>query len=118
MRKRGNISADRWVKIMCDYSAEGVWMRGGAVALDGFPVSENLKARLRGWQRYYEMNAAPETEVFFDVALFSRVGLDIARAVKAELPDWTVVYFDEALLAAAPESAPKSAYIYEIVLSD
>jgi hypothetical protein len=32
----------------------------------------------------------------FDYEPFSQEGLAIAHAIKMELPDWTVVYFDEA----------------------
>jgi hypothetical protein len=46
----------------------------------------------------------------FDFVAFAREGLKIAKAVKMELPHWTVTYWDEALdwyLAQGTRPAPR-----------
>jgi len=45
--EKKRFSEDKWVRIMCDFSAEGIWARsGGAVELDELPVSPELRGRL------------------------------------------------------------------------
>lgn len=86
---------------MCDFFAEGVWdIKGRGCSAEELPISADLLARLRSWQAHYdEWYPSPADEPGeyppFDDLAFSREGLEIAKAVKAELPDWTVVYFDE-----------------------
>ena len=88
----------RWVRIMAVFGSEGVWqMDGTEGALDDLPVPKALRDRLDAWQAAYDDHddmdeAAPR----LDVARFSAEGFAIARAVKAALPDWTVMYHDEA----------------------
>lgn len=87
----------RWVRIMAVYGSEGVWqMDGTEGVLDDLPVPRALRDRLDAWQAVYDDHddmdeAAPK----LDVARFAAEGLAIARAVKAALPEWTVVYHDE-----------------------
>jgi len=113
------LKRDRWVRIMCDYSAEGVWDRHGAAcrAAD-LPVSAETLAMLHGWQAWYEHAAgSPMTPVFDDVA-HAALGLFVARCVKRELPDWTVVYFDDAKPRDGWEPGmPRDHFEYEIVLA-
>ena len=90
------------VRIMCDFCADGVWSAPSIPnsTMDGFRVSDALWQRLQDWQRWHD---SAETEPFadpdFDLTGFVAEGYAIARAVKAELPDWIVLYFDEALHA-------------------
>lgn len=102
---------DKWVRIMCDFSAEGVWDRSGAPADPSeLPVSDLVRQRLGLWQERYELEA--DSSSWDDVrGSFTAEGLEIARLVKIELPDWTVVYFDEAQAAL---NAPRSLYEYEV----
>ncbi|MBP7000023.1 hypothetical protein [Amaricoccus sp.] len=88
---------DKWVHIFCDYSADGVWEKdGGACCAEELPVSPELIERIRAWQMVYETN-----EIYRGVTeweheeQFCREGREIAHAVKAALPDWTVIYLDE-----------------------
>jgi hypothetical protein len=93
---------DKWVRVMCDFSAEGLWRSDGAsIDSSEIPISQGLKDRLRAWQDNYEKNCEvylppSEQKRHLDLKAFSDEGREIARAIKAELPDWTVVYFDEA----------------------
>jgi len=71
-------------------------------------------ARIRAWQDWYETNEDWRGDMRFDIDGFSREGLAIARAAKAELPDWTIVYFDEAAMRRHMDG-PRHLYEYEIV---
>lgn len=110
---------ERWVRIMCDFSAEGVWHQNGAAgSLDGLPLSVGLQAMIRGWQAWYELSDlsdAASTEVF-DVATHAAFGLCISRMVERELPAWTVVYHDEGRAAGWQPGQRRGALEYEITL--
>lgn len=100
--QENSLVARKWVRIMCDFSADGVWDKEGCCCdADDLPVPADLIARIRAWQAKYEYEApTPASEDYvpgsFDDRAFSREGLAIAQAVKRALPDWTVIYFDEA----------------------
>jgi hypothetical protein len=106
----------KWVRIMADYAADGVWDKTGAgCCADELPIEPTLVERLRAWQAWFDdLSDDNERNPDWDAAAFAREGLAIARAVKAALPDWTVIYFDEAALAAASRGAPHSIFQYEI----
>ena len=61
------------------------------------PLSPKLRARLARWCARFQKSF--ETEI--DLDAFAAEGRAIARAVKAELPAWSIVYFDEAAAARA-----------------
>ena len=88
----------RWVRLMAVFGSEGVWqMDGTEGALDDLPVPLPLRDRIDAWQAAYdEHDDMDEDAPALDVARFAAEGLAIARALKAALPDWTVVYHDEA----------------------
>lgn len=91
--------SDRWVRIMADYCSEGVWdSEGCGCSVDDLPLSDGLRAAIR--------------------AEFSAHGLALARQVKAELPDWTVIYFDEEQAAKAGWGGDRSAFEYEVKAGD
>ncbi len=104
----------RWLRIMAVYGSEGVWqMDGTEGVLDDLPVSKALRDRLDAWQAVYDEHddmddAAPR----LDVDRFAAEGLAIARAVKAALPDWTVIYHDE---AKSVQGLPREACESEIL---
>lgn len=91
---------DRWVRIFCDYSADPVWAKsGGNCELSDLPVSKGLSARMRAWaNRYEKMPLSGGVLDWSEGRAHVAEGLEIARAVKRELPDWTVIYLDEAAL--------------------
>ena len=110
------LGRSRWIRIMADYWADGVWdVDGCACAADELPISAELVARLRAWQAGYDASDALEPAHELDAGAFGAEGLAIARAVKAELTDWTVVYFDEARSGGLPTPAQESQQ-YEIKL--
>ena len=109
MTKR-SFEDDKWVRIMADFCADGVWLKDGAgTTADDLPISTRLRDELRSWQRAYDKDG---DEPGFDAAVFSKWGYKIALDVKRELPDWIVIYFDE----ARANMKPALDYEYEIRL--
>lgn len=106
------LKRDKWIRIMSDYCADGVWQKDGAgTSADELPVPKPLIARLRAWQELY-------TSEEVDEPAFSIEGLLIAQEVKKALPDWTVIYFDNAAADGVRGSwipgQDRSAFEYEI----
>jgi hypothetical protein len=101
----------RHLHLMADYGSAGVWDHDGA-PLDpaNLPLSPKLRARLARWCDRFEKSF--ETEI--DLEAFAAEGRAIARAVKAELPDWSIVYFDEAEAARAQYQGGPATYDTEI----
>lgn len=107
---RSYFAETKWVRIMNDYSASGVWGKDGAAyEPSDLPLPADLQDQILAWAEEWE---AEETSV----GEMTNKGLAIAKAVKAELPDWTVVFFDEAKLASAPNTEDRSVFEYEIEL--
>lgn len=103
----------KWVRIMGDYCADPLWGPDGTMeALDDLPVSADLRARLAAWEKWFDLHSLDNPD--FDKAAFSSAGLALAREVKAQLPDWTVIYFDEAAAAGKPPGAPRETFEYEV----
>ena len=111
-----SLEGRRWVRIMADFYADGVWNLAGESCLsDDLPISTALLKRLQAWQEWYDRDCDQEERIF-DLKAFAAEGLAIARAVKAELPDWTVVYHDES--KAGDYRGPRFVFEYEITLPE
>jgi hypothetical protein len=104
---------------MCDVCADGVWdVEGASSCADDLPITLALVARIRAWQDWYDRDY-DEEDGPFDRAAFAAEGLAIARAVKAELPDWTVLYLDEAKLHRhLRDTVPRSVFECEVILPE
>ncbi|HET8612265.1 MAG TPA: hypothetical protein VFL92_05815 [Sphingomonas sp.] len=87
---------DQWLRVDCDYFAEGLWdERGRMISLSNVPISQPLRRRILAWQEWYDEKAEPEPcSTSYDWELHDLVRIDIARALKRELPDWTIVAGD------------------------
>lgn len=110
-----SLASEKWVRILADSCADGVWERGGgACRAEGLPVSAELVSRIKAWQRWYDRDENDWGIFKGDLQAFSAEGLAIARALKRELPDWTVVYFDDDACENAASNAPRIEYEYEI----
>ena len=110
-----NLVEHKWVRLLADSCADGVWARDGCSGLaDDLPVSAQLILRIRAWQAWYDRDEDDWGLFKGDVEAFSNEGREIARALKAELPDWTVVYFDKAASERHPDG-PRTHFEYEIV---
>jgi hypothetical protein len=91
-----SLTDDKWVRIMADYCAEAIWDREGASeSIEKLPVSAGLRAALVGWQLWYDHDCPHDGTSWPDSATFSAVGQELAKAVKRELPEWEVIYFNE-----------------------
>jgi hypothetical protein len=113
------------VRIVADYCSKGYQLLGEEARAGGdLPVSEALAVRLLAWNDRYEADCHPAdyedvTGMRFDFVAFAREGLEIAKAVKRELPQWTVIYWDEGLdwyLARDPRTYDPARAEYEITL--
>jgi hypothetical protein len=105
----------KWVRIMCDYSADPLWGPDGAMNyLEDLPVTPDLRQRLFDWEKIYDMQDIGAETPSYDVAEFSRTGLELAREVKRQLPDWTIIYFDEEAFSGKLPNAPREVFEYEI----
>jgi hypothetical protein len=96
---------------MADYGAAGVWDHDGT-PLDPteLPLSAKLRARLARWCAHFEKSFERD----IDLDAFAAEGRAIARAVKSELPAWSIVYFEEAEAADADYRGAPAAYDIEI----
>lgn len=112
------------VRIVADYGSCGYQLADPAAQAYGtLPVGEGLLSRLTAWNDAYESCDPEAYEDLsggrFDFVAFAADGLKIAQAVKRALPDWTVLYWDEALdwyLSREPRSYVSGRCEYEIVL--
>ena len=97
--------------LMADYGSAGVWDHdGNPLDPPGCHSGDKLRARLARWCARFERSFEGE----IDLDAFATEGRAIARAVKAELPDWSIVYFDEAEAARAKYQGTPAAYDTEI----
>jgi hypothetical protein len=118
MRKIKGMLEEKRVCIMCDFSPDPVWASAGFnESLDDLPVTDDLKQRLSAWaDRYCDFVAFEDYGAELDLKEFSRTGLELAREVKAQLPDWTIEYFDEEAAATVLPTGRRETFIYEIEL--
>lgn len=103
---------------MCDYSATGAWQHDGTpMEPEEMPISDTLRRRLDAWQSRFEVEANTQDNNWQgDLPSFVLEGLEIAKALKAELPDWTVVYFDESAARLASGLAGRQSYEFEVTI--
>ncbi len=115
------------VRIVADYCSKGYQVLDEEARAGGdLRISEALSTRLSAWNEHYEAKCHPADYedvcgMRFDFVAFAKEGLEIAKAVKRELPEWTVTYWDEALdwyLARDPRSYNPAGSEYEISLED
>ncbi len=115
------------VRIVADYCSTGYQLLDDNARAEGeLRISDTLRSRLTDWNDRYEDNCHPRdyediTGTTFDFVAFAKEGLEIARAVKRELPGWTVVYWDESLdwfLARDPRNYDPARSEYEVTLKD
>jgi hypothetical protein len=91
------------VKIVAEEDGPGYWLADAEARRFGtLPVAAELRDRLAAWNDWFSADCdaaalADPTAGRFDVIAFSNQGFRLAKAVKRALPDWTVLYWDEAL---------------------
>jgi hypothetical protein len=94
------IETNKWVRVMADYSAAPFWnINGTCMGMHALPISSTLKAEFQDWTNWYETNQdyldLEDRTVEFDTQGFADKGKELAKKLKEELSDWTVIYFDE-----------------------
>lgn len=113
------------VKIMAEDGGLGYWLADPeARAIGDLPVSEELRDNLYVWNTRWEQGCSGDAYedpmgARFDFVAFSNDGFALAKAVKRELPDWTVLYWDEAIewrywMTREPRRYDRAAIEYEI----
>ena len=103
---------NKYVRLMADHCSSGVWDENGTnLDIDSLPIFYWLKTMIGEWQAVYDREGFDMDT--FDVKTFSKNGYALAVKLKQNLPDWTVVYYDE---AAAWENKPRSEFLKEIIL--
>lgn len=115
------------VRILADYDSPGYQLLDDAArALGDLPVSDGLRRRLAAWVERFERDCRPPafedvSGASFDFVAFAAEGQAIARAVKRELPGWTVRYWDDGLdwyLGRDPRAHDRGRAEYEITLKE
>jgi hypothetical protein len=113
--EENELIAHKWVRILADSWTHGVWTRdGGPADPNDLPIPQELIDRIRRWQAWYDRDENDWGVFKGDIEAFSDEGREIARAVKAALPDWTVAYFDEAASESASDDTPRTVFEYEV----
>jgi hypothetical protein len=100
--KRAQIVRRR-LHLMADYGSTGLWDdHGRPLDPSKLPVSSELRERLARWSTQFQ--ASFQTKI--NLRAFAAEGRAIARAMKSELPEWSIVYFDEEAAARADYQGP------------
>ncbi|MBX7528556.1 hypothetical protein [Qipengyuania vesicularis] len=82
----------KFVRVNCDYCAEGVWSEdGGSMSIDSLPISRKLKSSILKWQCEFETVPYWLEERYIESDWYKLRQLNIARRLKYELPDYVVV---------------------------
>jgi hypothetical protein len=91
----------KWIRVMGSHDSDGLWTVDPPRKLDpkSLPISDALKLRLADWVhrwRYVDLRGS-----IAELDECTADGLKIAKALKAELPDYKVHYHDWAAHAQA-----------------
>ena len=102
---------ERWLQLSCYNEGDGLHDRNGNVVdISTLPISEALRQRLMRWSGMllYRPDPTGMSHDEYEAASqpIEAEGLATARALKAELPDWMVYYYDHEAAAAADYEGP------------
>lgn len=90
------LSDTKHVRIMTDHCSTGIWNKyGGSSDGSELPVTPDVLKRLDAWQGNYDRAdcfVEPTEEWSYN---HMREGYQIAIEIKKQLPDWTVVLYNE-----------------------
>lgn len=107
---------EKWVRVMADYDADGIWRKDGCMmSIDDLPVSRQIAWNLGCWQAVHDRYDHEGPMDKKTLAWFAESGRQIAKRIKQELPDWTVIYFDSQRFDIERDNQPRAEFEYEIV---
>ena len=114
---------ERWIQLSPAFSNDGLRGKDGeAIAPAALPISDELRERMTAWcVRLFDVLADETTtgmartpagreRAWTLIDALDKDGLNVARALKAELPDWTVYYYDAATVAAEHFGRPAAEF--------
>lgn len=71
-------------------------VNGGYISLENLGISEKTKAAIENWQSRYTKMQSYEYENLIEVENLDIEGLEIAKALKIEMPNNDIRYFSDA----------------------
>jgi hypothetical protein len=81
---------------MADWDSPPIWDKQGiGTPTDWLPVAADLVQALEDWVYEYSNRSPFEQDSKFDERQHAAKGLELARQVKRQLPDWTVIFHDD-----------------------
>jgi len=94
------LADEKWARIAADYGGTCVWYRNGVgTCAEELPVNPGLIQALDGWCAWYGCDSEEEIprharnpELKFNPWAHRSAGIVLAREVKRQLPDWTIVF--------------------------
>lgn len=94
------IDLSKCVKLMAEYHCTGLCdANGRSVSLWQLPISYELTTDISNWAEYLDRYSAGSTFHYtfdyFDIEQFRKIGSKLANRLQSELPDWSVVYFND-----------------------
>ena len=101
----------------------GLWRsNGNRMYRSELPISASLRYRHKHWCEWFarwSYISEPMQVYQFDYVAYTQEGRILCQAIKAELPAWTVIFFDYAMaltlcLADEDKDVPITLYQYEI----
>jgi hypothetical protein len=94
--KTKSVSGHKFIKVMLDYCSDGLWdIHGASVSISSVTKNKKTIQLIRKWQDDFERRQY-DAEYKEDELLKSNLeGLLICMHLKAEHPDWTIVFFDD-----------------------
>ena len=115
--------SDRWIQLSPGLSNNGLRGKGGEpIDPAALPISDELRERLAAWcaglwsvladdaNTGIARTAAGREKAWAMIESVDREGFGVAHALKAELPDWTVYYYDAATVANEHFGRPASEF--------
>ena len=118
---------EKYIRVMFDYCASAVWDKEGFNRdYSDFPISVELSNAFNAWtikmdKKMWKWDSSGESELKGvtkpDIIALCDEGRALASKLKQELPDWTIIYFDDSKMTN-DDNQPRSTFEYEITLED
>lgn len=91
----GWTDAPHFVRVECDYEADGLWSEmGGTFTASDLNISPDLLSSLAAWQAIFEQIQPEDEDDFVASATYVATATFLARRLKSQLPKCIVVAID------------------------